>query len=136
MRIERVGHSASPPLGVVFGAALAVAGLVAAVWLRVGLPRPGCPFRAATGFPCPTCGSTRLVEALLAGDLLGAVGSNPLVFVTLAVVGGWSAASAARWAFGLQSLRVSLGDHERRLLRLLAVASFVAGWAYLIWRGV
>lgn len=33
------------------------------------LPLPGCPLRAATGIPCPTCFLTRSALATLHGDL-------------------------------------------------------------------
>ena len=46
--------------------------LLAVLWLRSKgwpLPLPGCPWRAWTGIPCPTCFLTRSVMASLHGDL-------------------------------------------------------------------
>jgi len=42
-----------------------------------------CPFRWATGWLCPGCGSLRAMHALLHGDFLRAVAFNPLMIVLL-----------------------------------------------------
>ena len=47
----------------------------------VGIP---CPFRAITGWLCPLCGGTRMGEALLHGDVVAALRSNPLALVAVA----------------------------------------------------
>jgi len=47
-------------------------GVLAVLALRVRgvpLPLPGCPLRALTGIPCPTCFLTRSALATLHGDL-------------------------------------------------------------------
>jgi len=40
-----------------------------------------CPFRAITGIPCPSCGSTRFAFAMLDFQFLQAFKFNPLLFV-------------------------------------------------------
>jgi hypothetical protein len=40
-----------------------------------------CIFRNLTGHPCPTCGSTRAVFALVGGHPLEAIAWNPLVMI-------------------------------------------------------
>jgi hypothetical protein len=49
---------------------------------------PPCPLRAVTGIPCPLCGMTRGVTALVHGDIGRAVFLNPgsLLVVALALV--------------------------------------------------
>jgi hypothetical protein len=138
MRFERrvQGQSAEPALGLWFGGALLAAAALATVWFHLALPRPLCRFREWTGFPCPTCGSTRMVEALLSGQVLEAVAWNPLVFLGLCAVALWAAVSVARVSFGLPAWRLVLAPRERLGLRLIAVVVLAAGWAYLIWRGV
>jgi len=44
---------------------------------------PVCLFRAATGYDCPGCGSTRGFHALLHGDLLTAFRFNPFMVIAL-----------------------------------------------------
>lgn len=51
-----------------------------------GLFFPKCPFRLATGYDCPGCGSQRAVHRLLHGDLAGAWHANPLLLVLLPYV--------------------------------------------------
>ena len=37
-----------------------------------------CPIKTVTGFPCPSCGSTRAVFKILRGEFLEAIYINPL----------------------------------------------------------
>jgi len=137
MKLERQARDrAGPPLGAMFGGVAAAGAALAALWLRLGLPLPVCYFHEWTGLPCPSCGSTRLVESLLAGDILGAARWNPLVFLTLAAVALWAVLSAARLLLGLPGWKVTFVPGERLALRLLAGAALIAGWAYLFWNGV
>lgn len=122
--------------GVLVVGVLAASAGIAALWLRLGLPLPVCRFREWTGVPCPTCGSTRMVEAVLSGDLIGAVAWNPLVFFGLAAVAVWAAFSAVRPALGLPAWRLVLAPRERFALGVLAIVVAIAGWAYVVWRGV
>jgi len=136
VRIEqhRIAHD-GPSLGTLFGGVMVLAAGLAALWLRLGLPQPACHFRNWTGVPCPTCGSTRMVEALLRGEIVAALGWNPLVFLALAGVAVWAVVSTVNRLFGLPALRVIFGSRERQLLRVGAVTVLAAAWAYLIWRG-
>lgn len=36
-----------------------------------------CMIKNATGYPCPSCGTTRAVQALYKGDLIGSIKFNP-----------------------------------------------------------
>ena len=50
--------------------------LTGALWLKglhPSLPGLGCPLRALTGVPCPTCFLTRATGAALNGDLSGSL---------------------------------------------------------------
>lgn len=51
-----------------------------------------CVFKRITGIPCPSCGSTRAVTALLQGDVTGSLMLNPIgiiVAIILAVLPFW-----------------------------------------------
>lgn len=37
-----------------------------------------CIFKNATGYPCPSCGTTRSVKLLFSGDVIGAALMNPM----------------------------------------------------------
>jgi len=45
-----------------------------------------CPFKRVTTLPCPSCGSTRSVIALISGDLQKALLINPLGFLIAVVL--------------------------------------------------
>jgi hypothetical protein len=107
-------------------------------WLALGLPRPGCPFSAATGIPCAGCGATRCFAALLAGDWMAAFEWNPLAAaaLSLAVPGLLYAGLAA--AFRLPRLRAEgcggTSGRTARAARATAWLLLAANWIYLILR--
>jgi hypothetical protein len=137
MRFERRAPERSgQAVGALVGGMLLAGMLLAEVWLRFGLPLPVCRFREWTGIPCMTCGSTRLVDALLSGHVLEAAALNPLVFSGLAALALWAVLSAVRVIFGLPTWRVVLARWERRALLLVAATALAVGWVYVIWRGV
>lgn len=49
-----------------------------------------CLIKNVTGIPCPSCGITRAVMAIIHGDMNGAFYSNPLGFFGGSGIGGWS----------------------------------------------
>ena len=51
-----------------------------------GSPWPGCLFRAFTGLYCPGCGMTRMLHALVHGDVAGAASMNVLALLGLPVL--------------------------------------------------
>lgn len=48
--------------------------------------RVPCPFYTVTGYLCPGCGVTRMIDALLHGDLSAAFGYNPFLMVATPVL--------------------------------------------------
>lgn len=55
---------------------------------------PTCPFLWLTGLYCPGCGTLRTIHALAHGDLVAALGLNPLAVATMPFLIFWW----ARWA--------------------------------------
>lgn len=94
-----------------------------------GPPLP-CPFRLATGWPCPFCGATRAFTALGRGDVSGVLHHNA-VWVGVALVAAVVALVGLIAPRAGRSLRAlpSRGGRWRLLLPLLLVA---LGWAWAI----
>ena len=72
--------------------AAALLGL-AVVWPQLPVHPPlACPLRTMTGIPCPLCGATRAVVALVHGHVLDSLRFNPVgivvVLLALALVAG------------------------------------------------
>jgi hypothetical protein len=104
------------------------------VWLAAGLPLPPCAFRTVTGCPCPTCGATRCVLALLHGHVAEAAAWNPLVFAGLAVLALVNLYAVTVLLGRLPRLRLSLGRTEGRVLGVAVLVLLAANWAYEICR--
>jgi len=92
-----------------------------------------CGFRAATGFACPSCGTTRAWGSLGHGDFIGAFAYNPVftaawffvVALFIAEISG--VATGASWS----ALWPQPG-WRRRVVVALLVALLALNWAYLI----
>ena len=127
------GDAVSPAPWILLAGGYAVAALAVARFLpAVVWALPGCPFRALSGLPCPTCGVSRAMLALARVDLGEALAHHPLA--TLAVVltilaAPWAAAhSLAPARFPLPRLNAT---GTTRVLRAGLVA-LLANWAYLL----
>ena len=117
-------------LAILWLAAAASALALRPLWLAITpLLRP-CVFRSITGFPCPSCGTTRAATAFLDGNLIAAFSANPLAAAggLLFVVG---APLATLWAVARWSLPV-LPTPLPMWVRIGAVALIAANWLYVI----
>ncbi len=110
----------------------ALAGAAAAPFARVlAAGAPACLFHTLTGIPCPTCGATRALFALVRLDLGAALSWNPLV--TLVVV--------FFLAGGLVALARALGGKgvpdgaPPRWAGAAAALAVAANWAFVIAAG-
>lgn len=64
------------------------AGMLAVAAVRPLIPVetvPPCPLRFITGIPCPLCGMTRGVTALVHGDFAHALLMNPAAYLAVAI---------------------------------------------------
>jgi|GEM_PF-308046 len=109
---------------------------------------PGCAFRAAFGFPCPSCGVTRAGLALAQGELRLALAYNPLFVAGVFILAIWSAANFFEWMSGKTicenffkkisaktSYKFGLASGEgrqRELRRWGLIMAIFLNWFYLI----
>jgi hypothetical protein len=100
------------------------------VWLAVApLLRP-CVFRALTGIPCPTCGTTRAATAFLNGELTAAIAANPMAALAgLVFVAG--APLAVGWTLTKKKLPSFIGPLPV-WVRVLAASFIGLNWVYVI----
>jgi hypothetical protein len=108
--------------------ALAALGLLQTVLVALRLPGWPCAFRQATGVPCPGCGLSRALAALLRGDLVSALTFH--AFAPLLAVCGLVLLAAA---FLPQAARARLsarvGSFESRTgIAVWLAAAFLVYW--------
>ena len=128
MRVALADRIARPPiwaLGVV-GAYLAAVGACALLAGSVGPTL--CMLRRVTGYPCPTCGSTRMVLAVLDLRITDAFLHNPLMFL-LCIVG--IALLTIRFATARRIVWITSAASRRVFIAVMLLA-FLANWAYLL----
>jgi hypothetical protein len=110
---------------------LATLGLALA-WLAVVGPLPfPCAFRALTGLPCPTCGATRALLALLAGEPGTALRAHPAVAGAALAAPALGIYAVVTWWFDLKRLRLECEPADRSRLRGLAWLAIAALWVFL-----
>jgi len=126
-----VARAGGTPLGAIFlGCALAMAATVGLLHLdRLGVAF--CVFKAVTGLPCMTCGTTRALARLFALDLRGALAMNPLTAAGALALVPWGAADIALFPRG-RALVLEVSPGLAPVVRVAAVALLAANWAYLI----
>lgn len=107
-----------------------VGGIVVAVgtafWLSALGPGEStiCLVRNWTGVPCPGCGVTRAIEAMLRGSYAEAFTLHPLApFAVAEAVVVWIA-----WGVSLARFRRGLDERRLALLLLANLVAFVALW--------
>src|SRR5688572_21721529 len=130
MRVELVAARSGPDHEWIWAPVFLAGALLLrlAPWLPPPFPL-SCPLKTLTGLPCPSCGTTRALEALAALDLGEALRWNPL-----GAVAGIAAALFTLYAIGALVLRtrriritaLSLAE------RLGIVALVLANWAWLV----
>ena len=104
------------------------------LWLRLGLPIPGCAFHQLTGAACPTCGMSRCLRFTLHHDWRAALGINPLAFLSYAAVAIFDVYAVAVLVLRLPRLRFDVvSGGVGRSLRFSARAAILGNWAWLLW---
>jgi hypothetical protein len=117
------------------GAILATCALVAMGMVVVlhldRLPFSVCVFKAVTGLPCMTCGTTRAFAQLARLDLAGALAMNPLATLGMLALLPWAAIDLLLLARG-RALSLELSPAAARGARIAVVAAVAANWAWLV----
>lgn len=70
---------------------------------------PPCPFYWLTGLYCPGCGSGRALHALLHGDVLVALDLNPLMVLSLPLLGYAAVSQLCVYLSGKSLPRIFVG---------------------------
>ena len=87
-----------------------------------------CLFKRFTGYPCPTCGTTRGIISLLHGKFIEAWEYNPLVFSIGIIV---IIDLLFKFIFA-RTIKISFKKRGRKIAWLSAIVLFLANWVYVI----
>ena len=114
---------------------LIMAGAAYGLFRLHAVPNIPCPFKTMTSYPCPTCGSTRLVLSLFHVHLLRAFLWNPGLFMLGIVAVFWFGYGGVSQFTG-KKFQITLTKRECFRLKLVLLVLFVLNWAYLVIAGV
>jgi hypothetical protein len=124
-------RAGATPLGAVFLACGIVIGAAVGLLHLDHLNVTFCMFKAVTGLPCMTCGTTRALGRLVALDVRGAVVMNPLAAAVALALIPWGVADLLLLRRG-RALALEVSPGVAPALRVAAVTLLAANWAYLI----
>ena len=115
----------SPRVGYVALIALGFAGV--AVLYTFDPRNPGtypiCPFLGLTGYHCPGCGTLRAMHQLLYGNVIAALGYNPLTVLSLPFI-AYSFADGAMKSFRKKGLPTIFIPHQYIWALFVAIVAF------------
>lgn len=111
---------------------IAILALVAARVLPVQDILLSCPFREATGIPCPSCGMTRSLVHLAHGDLAGSLTLNPLFSMAMMTALFLFFAGSSRLLFSRSRITLAHTRREGAFLRAGLACLFLVNWIYLL----
>jgi len=97
-----------------------------------------CFFRNATGIPCPSCGSSRAVEALIHGDIAASILFNPfgiIIAFIMAILPLWLLYDAISKKSGLYMFFEKINRFLGRKTVIIAlVVIVVLNWSWNIFK--
>lgn len=99
------------------------------------LPPLKCQFKEFTGYPCPTCGTTRLILSLYNLDIVSAFKFNPFMFLFGVILGLWTLTGFFP-IFLKKKLVFEISVKEKKILVIVVTILFLLNWAYLVWAGI
>lgn len=102
---------------------------------------PTCTFRAAFGFPCPSCGMTRAGLALAHGEFFQAFAHHPFLVISIGILSLWSAGQWLEILGRKNFIALCLSEVQRKFLRIYnrdeishgSSLSFAQGRNWLRW---
>jgi hypothetical protein len=95
------------------------------------IPGLRCHFQTLLGIECPTCGTTRVLLALLYGDLAAALFHNPLM-LAFVVAGLAVTLNVLVQLVSGRGVVLSLSDRDKRVLFWGFWAALLANWAWVL----
>lgn len=132
--MERTGP---PSIHAIGFAGVAASLLCAAAVLPIDAPPLSlfaCPFRAATGLPCLTCGCTHAFAHVVRGEVLAAFLASPLGALLAIACALHVLSTCARLCGFSWSLRLPRSLLAPRLSRAAVLGALALNWIFLVAR--
>ncbi len=98
-----------------------------------------CPVKIVTGYPCPSCGSTRSVVHLFHGNIGKAVQTNPIgiiLFLGLTISPGWILFDVISGKRGLYKFYLKVEEIVRiKLVAIVLTVLIAINWIWNFYKG-
>jgi len=116
--------------GLVYGG-IAVLAVCAARFLPILNILPSCPIHDLTGFPCPTCGSSRSIVYLAQGNFLSSFTVNPLAALCIVATVMYFLYSLVAFTFDIPIIKLQISEKGKNITRFCAFSVIFVNWLYL-----
>ena len=93
-----------------------------------------CPIKLLSSLPCPGCGTTRAIEMVLDGDMIGGIMMNPNIILVAAIAMGAPFILAANFLYGKDYMRIADRWLNRRPVFISLIFFEMTIWMYNIVR--
>lgn len=98
-----------------------------------------CPIKNVTGYPCPSCGSTRSVMHLFHGDISMALRTNPIgviLFLGLILCPPWIAFDLISGKRGLYAFYLKVEEFVRiKAVAVILIILIAINWIWNFYKG-
>jgi hypothetical protein len=129
--VRLVARENAPPIGAWLAGSAGLGALLVRLLGLDRLPFPVCTFKALTGLPCMSCGSTRAFGLLGRLDLAGALRMQPLATLAALAILLWGLVDLAL-RFRRRALRLECTHRQALWLTWIALGLVLVNWAYLL----
>lgn len=133
LHVRIVVQKGAVPVGAILAASSALGAVIIRILRFDQVPFTLCTFRAITGIPCMSCGSTRALARLAAFDLAAAFRIQPLFTVLMLGVMAFGIADLAVFLVRRRVLSVQWTRRSVKWLSIVVVVLVMANWIYLIY---
>ncbi|MBR4787129.1 MAG: DUF2752 domain-containing protein [Bacteroidales bacterium] len=97
---------------------------------------PFCPFHRITGLPCPGCGGVRVIHALMAMDIKGALNINPLSVILCILIPVFLILSWVDYFKNTHMMHNIMAKIAHPIITFFIILVIIVNWFWNIYKGL
>lgn len=109
--------------------------VIFAIYMILPLPKIPCGFHLLTGHPCPSCGTSRVLNYLTHLDYFDAVKINPFITISFTLLLIYIIINLLIYPSG-RVMEINMKEKAKIPVILLIAVLFLLNWAYMWHMGI